>query len=45
MHGLLGFCFYIGIMFINQVWVHGEMDPTREFITINESWDVEGLNT
>jgi hypothetical protein len=21
------------------------MDPTREFITINESWDVEGLNT
>jgi len=31
-------------MFTNQVWVHGEMDPTREFITTNEFWDVEGLN-
>jgi hypothetical protein len=31
-------------MFTNQVWVHGEMDPTREFITTNEFWDVQGLN-
>jgi hypothetical protein len=23
-------------MFTNQVWVHGEMDPTVEFITTNE---------
>jgi hypothetical protein len=45
MHGFLGFCFYIKIMFTSQVWVHGEMDLTREFITTNEFWDVEGLNT
>ncbi len=32
-------------MFTNQVWVHSEMDPTREFITTNEFWDVEGLDT
>jgi hypothetical protein len=32
-------------MFISQVWVHGEMDPTGEFITTNEFWDVEGLHT
>jgi hypothetical protein len=32
-------------MFTSQVWVNGEMDLTREFITTNEFWDVEGLNT
>jgi hypothetical protein len=32
-------------MFTNQVWVHSEMDPTREFIIINECWDVDGLDT
>ncbi len=31
-------------MFTSQVWVHGEMDPTGEFITTNEFWDVEGLD-
>jgi len=45
MHGLLGFCSYIGVVFTSQVWVLGEMDPTREFITTNEFWDVERLNT
>jgi hypothetical protein len=32
-------------VFTSQVWVHGEMDPTREFITTNEFWDVEGFDT
>ncbi len=44
MHGFLGFWFNIKIMFTSQVWVHGEMDLTREFITINEFRDVEGLD-
>ncbi len=32
-------------MFTSQVWVNGEMDLLREFITTNEFWDVERLNT
>ncbi len=32
-------------MLTNQVWVNGEMDLIGEFITTNEFWDVEGLNT
>ncbi len=45
MHGFLRFCSYTCIMFTSQVWVLDEMDPTREFVTINEFWDVEGLDT
>ncbi len=43
MHGFFRFLF-LGAVFTNQVWVHSEMDPTREFITTNEFWDFEGLN-
>jgi hypothetical protein len=32
-------------MFANQVWVHSEKDPIGEFITTNECWDVDGLDT
>jgi hypothetical protein len=32
-------------VFTSQVWVNGEMDLLREFITTNEFWDVERLNT
>jgi hypothetical protein len=34
MHGLLGFCSYIEIVFTSQVWVHDEMDPTRNSLQL-----------